>query len=312
MVPSSSAAASARSRPAPLWPPCSRSPAEIRATSEVPLLLFTYLNPVLRYGLERLAADAAAAGIDGCLLTDASVEEAETYVGAMHRHGLDTVFLAAPTSTERRLKLVAQYSTGFVYLVSRTGVTGEQDSLSASVAPLVAGGPRGHRSAPRRRLRRLQARTRRGTRPAGGGRRRGQRLRPPDRAERGRPGAGNQTRRIHPRTQERLRSHGMTPEEAQAKLEEYRMLIDDVDRRIVALLNERTARRREHRPRQTRGQLPVYEPKREDQVFANITGANHGPLTHDSVRGIFERIIDEMRSIQRQRMIQTPPEEPKC
>jgi tryptophan synthase alpha chain len=111
--------------------------AEIRRTSEVPLLLFTYLNPVIRYGLEKLAEDAAAAGIDGCLLTDASVEEAGDYVSAMHRRGLDTVFLAAPTSTERRLKLVAQYSTGFVYLVSRTGVTGERDSLSASVAPLV-------------------------------------------------------------------------------------------------------------------------------------------------------------------------------
>jgi len=111
--------------------------AEIRRTSEVPLLLFTYLNPVIRYGLEKLAEDAAAAGIDGCLLTDASVEEAGDYVAAMHRHGLDTVFLAAPTSTERRLQLVAQYSTGFVYLVSRTGVTGERDSLSASVAPLV-------------------------------------------------------------------------------------------------------------------------------------------------------------------------------
>src|SRR5580765_4874935 len=75
----------------------------IRATSDVPLLLFTYLNPVLRYGLERLAADAAAAGIDGCLLIDASVEEAHEYIGAMKAHGLDTVFLAAPTSTERRL-----------------------------------------------------------------------------------------------------------------------------------------------------------------------------------------------------------------
>src|SRR6185295_18687259 len=107
----------------------------IRATSDVPLLLFTYLNPVLVYGLERLAADAAAAGIDGCLLIDASVEEAETYAAAMHRHGLDTVFVAAPTSTVRRIKLVAQYSTGFVYLVSRAGVTGVQDSLSSSVAP---------------------------------------------------------------------------------------------------------------------------------------------------------------------------------
>src|SRR5947207_2311686 len=110
---------------------------QIRAKSEVPLVLFTYLNPVLRYGLDRLGADAAAAGIDGCLLIDASVEEAATYVTAMHRHGLDTVFLAAPTSTERRIKLVAQYSTGFVYLVSRTGVTGERDSLSDAVAPLI-------------------------------------------------------------------------------------------------------------------------------------------------------------------------------
>jgi len=109
----------------------------IRQQSEVPLVLFTYLNPVIRYGLERLARDAAAAGVDGCLLTDASVEEASDYVAAMHRHGLDTVFLAAPTSTERRLKLVARYSTGFVYLVSRTGVTGARDSLSDAVGPLI-------------------------------------------------------------------------------------------------------------------------------------------------------------------------------
>src|SRR5215472_3020403 len=107
--------------------------AEIRTRSEVPLLLFTYLNPVMRYGLDRLAADAAQAGIDGCLLIDASVDEAHEYVGAMHRHGLDTVFLATPTSTERRLRLVAQYSSGFIYLVSRTGVTGERDSVSDQI-----------------------------------------------------------------------------------------------------------------------------------------------------------------------------------
>jgi tryptophan synthase alpha chain len=111
---------------------------EIRQRSGAPLLLFTYLNPVLHYGLERLASDAAAAGIDGCLLTDASVEEAHDYVAAMHGQGLDTVFLAAPTSTPRRLELVARYSTGFVYVISRTGVTGERDSLSSSTLPLVA------------------------------------------------------------------------------------------------------------------------------------------------------------------------------
>ncbi len=111
--------------------------AEIRERSQIPLLLFTYLNPVVRYGVEELARDAAAAGIDGCLLTDASVEEAGEYVDVMRRHALDTVFLAAPTSTERRLKLIAKYSTGFVYLVSRTGVTGERESLSASAVPLI-------------------------------------------------------------------------------------------------------------------------------------------------------------------------------
>ncbi len=110
---------------------------KIRAHSQIPILLFTYLNPVLRYGLEKLATDAKAAGIDGCLLTDLSVEEAETYVTAMRAAGLDTVFLAAPTSTERRLKLVAKYSTGFVYLVSRTGVTGERASLSEALPPLI-------------------------------------------------------------------------------------------------------------------------------------------------------------------------------
>jgi tryptophan synthase alpha chain len=112
--------------------------AEIRRHSAIPLLLFTYMNPVLRYGLETLARDARARGIDGCLLTDLSVEEAEPYTCAMRKAGLDTVFLAAPTSTPRRLELVAKYSSGFVYLVSRTGVTGERTTVSEGVGPLVS------------------------------------------------------------------------------------------------------------------------------------------------------------------------------
>ncbi len=111
--------------------------AEIRKTSEIPILLFTYMNPLMRYGLDKLARDAAANGVDGCLLTDLSVEEAARYIGVMRENNLDTVFLAAPTSTDRRLQLVAEYSRGFVYLVSRTGVTGEQVSVSDAVAPLV-------------------------------------------------------------------------------------------------------------------------------------------------------------------------------
>src|SRR4051812_47802764 len=111
--------------------------AEIRKTSEIPLLLFTYLNPALRYGFDRLARDAKAAGIDGCLLIDVSVEEAGEYVKVMRAAELDTVFLAAPTSTDARLKLVAEYSSGFIYLVSRTGITGEQQSLSDTAMPLI-------------------------------------------------------------------------------------------------------------------------------------------------------------------------------
>jgi tryptophan synthase alpha chain len=110
---------------------------EIRQNSEIPILLFSYLNPLLRYGFEALARDANAAGVDGVLMTDASVEEAENYVGVMRKAELDTVFMATPTSTERRLELVARYSTGFIYLVSRTGVTGEQSTISSSVAPLI-------------------------------------------------------------------------------------------------------------------------------------------------------------------------------
>ena len=104
----------------------------------------------------------------------------------------------------------------------------------------------------------------------------------------------------------------MTEAEARAKLDEYRQLIDNVDRRIVELLNERTAVVECIGRVKREAKLPIYEPKREDQVFANISAANHGPLTNHSIRGIFERIIDEARSIQRQRMTQPPPEEPKC
>lgn len=110
---------------------------QIRLQSHIPLLLFTYVNPVLRYGLENLARDSKEAGIDGCLLTDVSVEEAEVYVNAMRAAGLDTVFLAAPTSTLERLKLVANFSSGFIYLVSRTGVTGERADLSEALQPLI-------------------------------------------------------------------------------------------------------------------------------------------------------------------------------
>jgi tryptophan synthase alpha chain len=110
---------------------------EVRRHSQIPLLLFSYLNPLLRYGFQKLAGDAVEAGIDGVLLTDLCIEEAAEPVRRLRERGLDTVFLVAPTSSERRLRLVSEYSSGFIYLVSRRGVTGEQASVSDAAAPLV-------------------------------------------------------------------------------------------------------------------------------------------------------------------------------
>jgi tryptophan synthase alpha chain len=108
-----------------------------RERLRAPIVLFTYFNPVLQYGLETFARTAAQAGADAALVVDLTPEEAIDYVGAMRGHHLDTVFLASPTSTNERIERVAAASTGFLYLVSRTGVTGERQNLSAAVQPLV-------------------------------------------------------------------------------------------------------------------------------------------------------------------------------
>ncbi len=108
-----------------------------REKLNAPIVLFTYFNPVLQYGLENFAEDASRAGVDGALIVDLTPEEADDYIAVMRSHRLDTVFLASPTSTDERIERVAAASTGFLYLVSRTGVTGERQSLSAAVQPLV-------------------------------------------------------------------------------------------------------------------------------------------------------------------------------
>jgi tryptophan synthase alpha chain len=107
--------------------------AAVRKTSQVPLLIFSYYNPLLRYGLERVARDAASAGFDGVLASDLTVEESAVYVEVMRAAGLNTVFLAAPTSSPDRLRKIAKTSTGFLYAVSRTGVTGERQELSGEL-----------------------------------------------------------------------------------------------------------------------------------------------------------------------------------
>jgi tryptophan synthase alpha chain len=110
---------------------------KIRAHSDVPLVLFTYFNPILQMGLERFAKAAALAGVDGVLATDLTPEEAEEYRTTLQAHGLDTIFLAAPTSTDARLCQIAHASSGFLYLISRAGVTGAREALPPDLPALV-------------------------------------------------------------------------------------------------------------------------------------------------------------------------------
>lgn len=103
---------------------------------EAGLIIFSYFNPILRFGLERFADEARQARLDGALITDLTAEESGEYVRVMRQRGLATIFLVAPTSPDDRLKRIAALSTGFIYAVSRTGVTGERDQLPADARPL--------------------------------------------------------------------------------------------------------------------------------------------------------------------------------
>jgi tryptophan synthase alpha chain len=112
--------------------------AEVRQHAQsTGLIVFSYLNPILRMGMEKFCKVARAAGVDGALVTDLPVEEAGEYLRAMRGHDLAPVFLAAPTSPDERLKRIAEASRGFVYAVSRTGVTGQRQSLAEDAKKLV-------------------------------------------------------------------------------------------------------------------------------------------------------------------------------
>jgi tryptophan synthase alpha chain len=101
--------------------------------NHIPLVLFSYFNPLLNHGLEKLAGDAVEAGFDGVLASDLTIEECEPFVRTMRGRGLNTIFLVAPTSSPERMKRIAETSSGFLYAVSRTGVTGEQQELAGDL-----------------------------------------------------------------------------------------------------------------------------------------------------------------------------------
>lgn len=110
---------------------------QLRDRSEIPVVVFSYLNPILRYGFDRFAEDAARAGADGTLMTDLNIEEAGAYVTRMRQHGLDCIFLVTQTTPPERIARIASHCSGFVYLVSRAGVTGVSGSISSQAIPLL-------------------------------------------------------------------------------------------------------------------------------------------------------------------------------
>jgi tryptophan synthase alpha chain len=113
--------------------------AEIRATRpSAGLVIFTYLNPILRYGLKKFADEAAAAGADGVLVIDLIVDEASEYLAEMERVGMAPIFCVAPTSPDERIEAIVTRCKGFVYAISRVGVTGTRQSLASDTTALVA------------------------------------------------------------------------------------------------------------------------------------------------------------------------------
>ena len=110
---------------------------QIRQQSKAGLIIFSYLNPILQFGLKKFCQAAKNAGVDGALVTDLPVEEASDYLRAMKAHKLAPVFLAAPTSPDERLKSVAKHSKGFVYAISRTGITGTRHEVAGDAQSLV-------------------------------------------------------------------------------------------------------------------------------------------------------------------------------
>lgn len=110
----------------------------LRPTISAPIVIFSYANPILRMGLDRFVAEARAAGIDGVLTLDMPPEEGEVFRGAFAGAGIDTIFLLSPTTTEERIRRAAALGSGFLYGISRLGVTGVRDSVDASAGELAA------------------------------------------------------------------------------------------------------------------------------------------------------------------------------
>jgi len=284
---------------------CLEIAAAVRERSEIPIVAFSYLNPILRHEVERFADEASEAGVDAVLVTDLPPESANETRKTFHHRGLHSVFLLAPTSPDDRVKLVGKRSGGFTYYVSTTGVTGTRRELDPELVdrldtvrgavrtPLAVGfGVSDGTSA----LRRSRATLRRG------GRGECDRPRDPRRSARvGRETRGR-GRPDDPRGRERAvnRRRGLNADDAGREMERLREAIDRVDEVLVKLLNQRAKYAIEIGEVKAVLGMEIYLPEREKQVLANAEGCSEGPLDRAAVRRLFERIIDESRRCERE------------
>jgi len=296
---------------------------EVRSKSQAGLIIFSYLNPILRLGLTKFSAALEDAGINGALITDLPVEEAGDYVREMRKRRLDTVFLAAPTSPAERLKQIAKASTGFVYAVSRTGVTGARKQLpedtrdlvrrvrrhtklpiavgfgissaeqfaavgefaeaavvGSAIVETIERNPGKEPEAVAQFVRQLLAGTSQLSAKQGNGKHR-----------------------------KRYFDDLILKLTALMDIADWRKKIDELDRRLVELLNQRAQAAHEIGKLKRDVGMPIYEPDREQAVFGNVRKLNQGPLPDRDLLRIYERIMDVMRQIQKEEIAPQAAEE---
>ena len=260
-------------------------------------------------GMQAFCAAAKEAGADGVLLTDMIVEEATGYLAAMHEHDLAPIFLAAPTSPDARLKAIAQASRGFVYAISRVGITGTQDTLASDASQLVAR---------LRQFTQLPIAVGFGVSTPAHVQAVGQfadaavigsaivalieKTGPTDAAK----AVGSfihelhETASPHPRVMMTLQSNPAATGGAYAmEMMDWRKTIDELDEQIVALLSKRAEAAKAIGAIKRQTAAPIYEPRREQDVFDKVRKANGGPLSDAELLHVYERIMDVMRALQR-------------
>ncbi len=269
----------------------------IRQEVKAPIVIFSYANPLLKMGLPAFADRAAAAGVDGVLALDLPIEEADEFRSVLAARGVDTIFLLSPTTTEARIKKAAELGRGFLYGISRLGVTGARDRVATGAEAMVQANPAGHQHADRVGIRDLAAGARGGSRSVRRcGRRRKRAGVAHCRGERV-AAAARTSRKLRARSQERLRSlTDITP----MTLDDLRRDIDRVDEVLVRLLNERARCVCEIGRLKKELNIEVYQPDREKEVLRHVRDvACEGPLGPDAIGRLFERIIDEARTLER-------------